>query len=66
MLGAGIGAIFAVVAVVLFQILPGPRTRTDYLVVGTLGTFAALAVLFAVLTASGGGRQELFFRRKKR
>jgi hypothetical protein len=66
MLGAGIAVVFTAVVLVLFQILPGPRTRTDYLVVGTLGTLAALAVLFAVLTAAGAGRQDLFFRKRKR
>ena len=39
---------FAAVAGILAAIVPGPLGKTDYLVIGTLGTFAALVVLFLV------------------
>ena len=56
---------FAVVAI-LFQIIPAPRKETDYLVIGTLATFASLATLFAVLiTTIFKDPNALFFKRKK-
>jgi hypothetical protein len=45
--GAGI-AIFAVITIILLRMIPEPRKDTDYLVIGTLATFGALGLLFAV------------------
>ena len=53
----GLATLFAVSVVVLMRVLPGPHRPTDYLVIGTLATFACLAVLFVLnLTAGGGNR----------
>jgi len=41
--------VFAAVIFVFDQLLPGPRRPTDYLVIGTLATFAALGVVFVVV-----------------
>jgi hypothetical protein len=54
------------VVVVLLAIVPEPRSRTDYLVIGTAATFAALAALFVVVATSGGRAQNLFFRKRPR
>jgi hypothetical protein len=43
---------FAAVALLLLRWMPGPRNSTDYVVIGTLATFVALATLFGVLLAS--------------
>ncbi len=40
---------FGVVAVALLHMLPAPHSRADYMIAGTLGTLAALAVVFAGL-----------------
>jgi len=41
--------VFAILAVALMQALPAPRSKADYLIVGTLATLAALITIFAGL-----------------
>lgn len=48
-LAGGMVFTFAAVAGVLWKVIPGPHRGTDYLVIGTLATFASLGVLFVVL-----------------
>lgn len=58
--------VFGAVVTILLQIIPAPRKDTDYLVIGTLATFASLATLFAVLiTTVFKEPNALFFKRKK-
>lgn len=58
--------VFGTVVAILMQIIPAPRKETDYLVIGTLATFASLATLFGVLvTTIFKDPSALFFRRKK-
>jgi hypothetical protein len=40
---------FTVFAVALLRVLPSPHARSDYLIVGTLATLAALITIFAGL-----------------
>ena len=40
---------FAIFSIALTSVLPSPHTRSDYLIVGTLSTLAALITLFAGL-----------------
>jgi hypothetical protein len=40
---------FAIFAVALIRVLPSPHARSDYLIVGTLATLAALITIFAGL-----------------
>ena len=40
---------FAAVVAVLLALTPEPRARVDYLVIGTLATFASLATVFALV-----------------
>jgi hypothetical protein len=54
---------FIAVVAILTQVMPGPRTRTDYLVIGTVGTFVSLLVVFVIWSR---GVAELLFRRRKR
>ena len=62
----GMVIVFGVVVAILLQIIPAPRKETDYLVIGTLATFASLATLFAVLsTTVFKDSATLFFKRKK-
>lgn len=75
MVGARIGRVAGIVAVVviaftavaaiLLRVLPGARTETDYLVIGAAGTFAAMALVFVLLTRSVKG-PGFFSRRPKR
>jgi predicted membrane channel-forming protein YqfA (hemolysin III family) len=58
--------VFGAVVAILLQIIPAPRKETDYLVIGTLATFASLATLFVVLiTTIFKDPNALFFKRKK-
>jgi hypothetical protein len=43
---------FAIIVLVLLRIIPPPRRETDYLVIGTVATFGALAILFLILVAT--------------
>jgi hypothetical protein len=40
---------FAAVVAVLLALTPEPRAKVDYLVIGTLATFASLATVFALV-----------------
>lgn len=40
---------FGVVTVALFQALPAPHSRADYMIIGTVGTLAALITIFTGL-----------------
>jgi len=40
---------FGVVTLALFQVLPAPHSRADYMIIGTVGTLAALITIFAGL-----------------
>jgi hypothetical protein len=64
-LGSGAIFVFAVVAAVVLRVMPKPMKDSDYLVVGSAGTLAALVILFVVLasTSKSGG---LFFKKRKK
>jgi len=57
MAAGGIGIVFLVTLALAFAVMPGPHTRTDYLVIGAIATFVSMFVLFFVLIhgwAKGG------------
>ncbi len=62
---AAMVVIFGAVAAVLVRVIPGPHKGIDYLVIGTLATFASLAALFVVLVTTWLKSSNLFFGRKK-
>lgn len=66
MLGLGVAGLYCAAIFLLLGIVPGPHSRTDYLVIGTVATFAALAALFVFLATSGNGMADLFFRKRRR
>jgi len=51
-LGAAACLVFAAFTVALMRLMPAPHASTDYLVVGTLSTLAALITVFAGLVLS--------------
>jgi uncharacterized membrane protein len=61
----GMVVLFAAVALILSQVLPGPRRATDYLVIGGAATMVCLLALFLVLIATTMRSPETFFRKKK-
>ena len=57
---------FATVAGGLLAVYPEPRRQTDYLVIGTLATFASLLSIFAiVVTGVFRPSDGFFFKRRK-
>ncbi len=64
-LGAGMVIVFVAAVAILLRVIPGPRKETDYLVIGTLATFAALLLLFVVLVTTVFKDPSALFRRKK-
>lgn len=65
---AGVAAVVFLIAVILLvNLLPGSRMPGDYLIIGSVATLVALAVLFAMLIPSiAGNRDELFFKKRKK
>jgi hypothetical protein len=59
--------VFAAVVGLLLRIIPGPHKDTDYLVIGSVATFASLATLFVTLITTWVKLPNLFFlfRRKR-
>lgn len=55
-------AAFGVCAAVLLRVLPAPLTETDYLVIGTVATFAALLALFLVMLKTTIKSKDLFVK----
>jgi len=62
----GLVFVFAAVAFILLQLIPGPHQRTDYLVIGTVATFVSLVVLFIVLINTWVKTPDLFGRRREK
>jgi hypothetical protein len=60
----GVVVAFLATAAILMRLIPAPRKETDYLVIGTLATFAALAVLFVTLFGAGAINPSFWFKRK--
>lgn len=54
--------VFAAVAALMLQFMPEPMKNSDYLVVGSVATLAALVALFFMMGASKG----LLMKRKKK
>jgi len=65
LLGGGLVLLFVAIVVVLAKVMPGPHSPRDYLVIGTLATFASMAVLFVVLISTSMKGSDIFFKRRK-
>jgi Na+/melibiose symporter-like transporter len=63
---AGNLLVFAVVVLVLTHIMPGNKTKTDYLVIGGVATFVSMIVLFIVLITGWTKSPDTFFRKRSK
>lgn len=57
--------VFAVVAVIMWRVMPSPLKNSDYLVIGSVATLVALVVLFFALMATMKSPDMFFKRRRK-
>jgi len=58
--------VFGVSAGVMVQFMPAPLKDTDYLVIGSVATLAALLVLFLTLMATRLKSPDMFFKKRKK
>jgi pilus assembly protein TadC len=65
-LAIGTLTLFAVVALVMIRFMPAPLKDSDYLVVGSVSTLAALLVLFVLLISTSMKSRDVFFKRRKK
>jgi len=57
---------FGVSVAVMVQFMPAPLKDTDYLVIGSVATLAALLVLFLTLMATRLKSPDMFFKKRKK
>lgn len=57
--------VFAAVAGIMVKVMAGPLKDSDYLVIGTVATLAAMLTLFVLLIATSG-KSNVFFKRRKK
>ncbi|MBI5084931.1 MAG: hypothetical protein HZB13_10095 [Acidobacteria bacterium] len=65
MLICGAAIVFGATVAIGLQVLPGPHTETDFLVVGSAATLLSLGVVFGVLIGTWVRSPELFFKRRQ-
>ena len=65
-LGIILAAVFAAVTGIMLKMMPGPLKDSDYLVIGTVSTLAAMLALFLVLITSSGNKGDFFFKKRKK
>jgi hypothetical protein len=58
--------VFAGVAAALVKYMPAPLKESDYLVIGSVATLAALALVFVIWAATTMKSSNVFFRRRKK
>ena len=62
-LALAVALVFACSTALILKMVPEPHAEADYLIAGTLATFATLVILFGVLA---GFSRDIFFRRRPR
>ena len=62
----GMAAVFAAVATIMLRVIPEPHRETDYLVAGTVATFASLLTLFLVALKRWIKRGDVFSKPDKK
>ena len=62
----GVICVFAVVALIMLKIMPGPLKDSDYLVIGSVATLVALLALFFGLVSTSMKTSDVFFKRRKK
>ncbi len=64
---AGVGlSLFGVAAFVLIQVVPGPHSQGDYLIIGCVSTLVSLFAVFLILITTYQKGSEAFFKRRRK
>jgi hypothetical protein len=58
--------VFAAVATILVEVMPGTRHPSDYLIIGSVATLVALLALFLILVSTTLKSTDVFFKRRKK
>ena len=58
--------VFVIVAMILWKIMPGPLKESDYMVIGSVATLAALLLLFVVWASISMKASDIFFKRRRK
>lgn len=66
LLAAAVVLVFGVTAAIGLQLVPGPHSETDYLVIGSVATLFSLCVVFLMLLLTSKKASDMFFRRRVR
>jgi hypothetical protein len=65
LLGLSAFCVFVIVAAIMLKLMPGPLRDSDYMIIGSVATLAALGVLFAVLVSTTKSSNVFFKKRRK-
>ena len=65
LIGAAVIVFFVVVAIGV-QLVPSPRSETDFLVIGSVATLLSLGTLFVVLITTWIRTPDVFFKRRQK
>ena len=66
MLVLGVLLVFAAVAAILAEVMPGPLKDSDFLIIGSVATLVALLAAFFGMVATSGKKSGVFFKTRKR
>jgi len=58
--------VFGVVGAILLRVLPGPHRSTDFFVIGTVSTLAALGALFVAVITGWLKSRDIFYKRRQK
>jgi hypothetical protein len=58
--------VFAAVAAAMIKLMPDPLGDSDYLVIGSVSTLAALLAVFLALVSTKMKSRDVFFKKRKK
>ena len=66
LLGLGMLIVFVAAAAIMIRFVPQPMKDSDYLIVGSVATLAALLVMFVVLISTGTKTRDVFYKKRRK
>ena len=65
-LALAIAFLFAAVAGIMSQVMPGPLKPSDYFIIGTVATLVSMAALFLLIVLTTKGGSGVFVKRRRK